>query len=269
MARTRAFVLFVAVLLALSGCSAFFDFNAFSSLDKPSAPDPSRYQGLSGLTNLQTDLGSPSIVNTLKNNFALSQQILNQIENDPSYPLTGSPPWSPAQQTAAILYSSLALQSTSGDQLVNNVVATLMTSVPGNIQSILQSIIPAGVMADQSGTSFTNMVNGLLNAEAMYVKLGNSILDVNGNGKIDPGDAPPGMNMGDAAQKAAVALLMYAVDRAVIDFPVPPGTDISELWKLVNNQPNHISGVIIADPLNPLPGWLKNIFDAAGAPYPA
>jgi len=257
MARTRAFALFVAVVLTLAGCSAFFDFNAFSSLDKAAAPDPSRYQGLSGLVNLQNDLASKSVVKALKGDYALSQQILTNLMNDPSYPLTGSPPWSPAQQTAAILYSSLALQCTSGDQLVNNIIGAVMTSVPTDIKSILRSIIPADVMADQSGTSFLYMVNGLLQAKAMYQKLGASI----------PPD-PVGMNMGDVAQKAAVALLMDTVDQAVIG-AVGAVNAVPEMWLLVNDQPNSIASVPVSDPFSPLPAWLKNIFDAAGAPYPA
>lgn len=263
MARTRAFALFVAVLLTATGCSAFFDFNAFSSLDKAAVPDPSRYQGLTGLVNLQNDLASKSVVDALKADFSLSQQILTNLVNDPSYPLSGSPPWSPAQQTAAILYSSLALQCTSGDVLVNNIIGTVMTQPSGNIQSMLQSIIPADVMADQTGTSFANMVKGLVTqAYPMYKKLGLSITDVNSDGKIDPPDAPTGMNMGDAAQKAAVALLMYTIDQAVLGAGYL--NDVSQMWALVNNQPNSIASVPVSDPYNPLPGWLKNLFDVAG-----
>jgi hypothetical protein len=264
MARTRAFVLFVAVLLVLSGCSAFFDFNAFSSLDKPAAPDRSRYQGLNGLSNLQTDLASPSIVKTLKNDSTLTQNILLDLLNDPTHDLTGSPPWNSAQQTAAALYGDLALKSTSGDELVNNIVAAVLTQAPGNIKGILQSIVPSDVIADQTGAKFANMIAGLFNANIVYQKLGASIPPT-----------PPGMNMGDVAQKAAVAYLMFKVEDAVANDPAitaGPYDPVAEMFLLVNNQPNHIPsglGTTPANPLKPLPGWLKNIFDAAGAPYPA
>lgn len=258
MARTRALVLFVAVLLVLSGCSAFFDFNAFSSLDKPAAPSASRYQGVDGLSNLRSDLGSAALVNALKNDpttVAAIEANLVAIYNVTTGPLT-----TPDQQTAAILYSDLALKSTSGDQLVNNIVASVLTNAPGNIPSILASIVPADVAADS--TKFANMVAGLLAANTVYQVLGAT---------LNPASPPPGMNMGDTAQKAAVAFLMERVVAAV-SADVNPLDPVAEMFNLVNNQPNNISANLSttpSNPLNPLPGWLANIFDAAGAPYPA
>ena len=255
MARTRVFALFAAVLLVLSGCSAFFDFNAFSSLDKPAAPNPSRYQGVGGLSNLQADLGSSAIVNALKNDTAATTTILGNL--DGSYGVLAGGYTTPDQQTAAILYSDLALKSTSGDILVNNIVATVLTQQPGNLQSVLSSMVPPDVAADFA--KFNSMVNNLLTAENIYISLGNSTpLPV------------PGMNMGDVAQKAAVSCLM----KAVFDAATPgagSGNEITEMFALVNNQPNSISGASVPDPFSPmtLVPWLKKIFDAAGAPYPA
>jgi hypothetical protein len=81
------------------------------------------------------------------------------------------------------------------------------------------------------------------------------------------------MNMGDVAQKAAVSLLMVQIMSTVEDTPAPgtytPPQAIGQLFALINDQPNTISGLSIVDPFNPMPLWLKNIFDAAGAPYPA
>ena len=266
MARTRASVLFVAVLLVVSGCKAFFDFNAFSSLDKASVPNPSRYQGASGLANLQADLQSQSIVNALKGDLGTVATILSNLNT--SYAVTTGPLSTPDAQTAAILYSDLSLQSTSGDVLVNNIVGTLMTNPQGNLQAMLQSIVPPDVAADL--TKFTNMVNGLLAAKVVYQVLGGSITDVNGNGKIDPGEGvPPGTNMGDTAQKAAVSYLMLTIFNAVTPFDT--GTEIAAMFALLNNQANNISTLNVADPFTPMSGvpWLKNIFDCAGAPYPA
>lgn len=51
----------------LAGCSAFFDFNAFKTLDEPPAPSLSDHQGgSSGLAKLAADLGSPAAVDKLK-----------------------------------------------------------------------------------------------------------------------------------------------------------------------------------------------------------
>ena len=139
MARTRAFLLFIAVLLALTGCKAFFDFNAFSSLDKAGVPNPSRYQGSGGLANLQDDLQSHAIMDALSGDPATVAIILGHLQAD--YHVTTLDPSNSTEQTAAILYSDLALQTTSGDKLVNN-VADLLANPPGNIGSILQSIVP-------------------------------------------------------------------------------------------------------------------------------
>jgi hypothetical protein len=255
MARTRTLVLFVAALLALSGCQAFFDFNAFSSLDKASVPNPSRYQGAGGLANLQADLGSTSIVNALKGDPATVATILANLNT--SYNVTGTLT-TPDQQTAAILYSDLALQSTSGDVLVNNIVASVLTTTTGNLGTILQSVVPPDVAADIN--KFTAMVNGLRStAEPAYMSLGYSLPTYG---------APPGMNMGDVTQKATVSYLMVEVFNAVT--LVDPGTEIAQMFALVNNQPNNIANVQTspADPFNPMPPWLNNIYTVSGAPLP-
>jgi len=263
MARTRAFALFVAVLLVLSGCKAFFEFNLFSSVDKAAVPDPSKYQGAGGLANLQADLQSHAIMQALSGDPATVATILANL--DAAYGVTTTVPSNSSEQIAAILYSDLYLQTTSGDELVNSVVANVLTQPPGNLKSILSSIVPADVAADI--TKFTTMVTGLLQANIAYDNLGQSLA------VLPP---PPGMNMGDTAQKAAVAFLMYKVDQAVI-VAVGAPLAIAEMFALINNQPNSIAGVVLspANPLNPISGAglhppsLQRIFDAAGAPYPA
>jgi hypothetical protein len=255
MARTRAFLLITVVLFSLSTCKALFDFNAFSSLDKASVPDPARYQGVGGLSNLQNDLSSPAVVAALSGDPATVAAILSNL--DTTYHVTTGPLTTPEQQTAAILYAQLALATTSGDVLINNIIASVLTNAPGNLASIMQSIVPADVAADL--TKFTAMMNGLLTANAAYQVLGAS---------VPP--APPGMNIGDVAQKAAVAYLMERVYAAVVITVGAPNA-MTEMFALLNNQPNSISSITTtpANPLNPLPGWLKNLFDAAGAQYPA
>lgn len=269
MARIRTFTLLAAILatvvVAISGCDAFFNFNAFSSLDKPSVPDPSRYQGASGLANLQADLSSPAVVDALKGSPSTVATILTNLNTDNGNFLA-TPPSTASGQIAAILYSDLALKATSGDELVNNIVAAVMTTTTGNLQSLLASIIPAAVAADP--VKFADMVNGLLAANVAYDSFGRSLAVL---------PAPSGMNMGDTAQKAAVAWLMYCVDQAVIAVPYPPPADTDQLFLLMNNQPNGI-GTLSTTPPNPFSpmsnagltaGSLKRIFDAAGAPYPA
>ncbi len=269
MVRIRTFTLLAVVLSTVAGCDAFFGFNAFSSLDKPAVPDPSRYQGASGLANLQADLSSPAVVDALKSSPSTVATILTNLNTDNGNFLA-TPPSTASGQIAAILYSDLALKATSGDVLVNNIVAAVMTTTTGNLQSVLSSIIPADVAADP--VKFASMVNGLLAANVAYDSLGQSLAVL---------AAPAGMNMGDTAQKAAVAWLMYCVDQAVVGAGYSPPADTDQLYLLMNNKPNGIGSLstVPANPFDPTgtgiagaglhPPSLKRIFDAAGAPYPA
>jgi hypothetical protein len=263
MARTRAFALFVAVLLVLSGCKAFFDFNAFAGLDKAAVPNPSRYQGTHGLANLKDDLQSHAIMDALSGDPATVAIILANLDAEHGS-FTTTVPTTADSQIAAILYSDLELQTTSGDDLVNNVADLLVNPPSSDIKSVLQSIVPADVAADP--TKFANMVGGLLAANIAYQNLGASLSTL---------PAPADMNMGDVAQKAAVAYLMERVNAAVTA-DVNPLNPVDQMFKLINNQSNSITPGLSTTPANPLnptgsgpPGWLKNIFDAAGAPYPA
>jgi len=255
----KATALLVIPLFLLAGCSAFFGFNAFKSLDEPSAPKLSDYQGGSGgLAKLASDLGSPAVVAQLKADPTTTRALESYLET--TYQVTTGPLDTPDKESAAMLYGDLYLKTTSGDELVNNIVAAVMTSTQaGNISSLISSIIPADVAGNETG--FTAMMVGLLQANKAYQALGS---------ETPPYSVPPGMTMGDVAQKAAVAYLMQAVVNAITPSVVPTTADaIHEMYLLVNNDPtNQISGVSVADPFNPLNPPLTNIFDAAGAPHP-
>jgi hypothetical protein len=259
--KTTALLVFPLFLLA--GCSAFFGFNAFAALDKPAPPKLSDYQGgSSGLARLASDLSSPAVVAQLKADPATTLAIESYL--DTTYGITTvsttGPLTTPDQQNAAVLFGDLYLKTTSGDQLVNNIVSSVMTiTQTGNISSLISSIIPADVAGDE--TKFTAMVSGLLTANVAYLAFGASI----------PGyGVPPGMNLGDVAQKAAVAYMMQKIVDSIT--PSIVGTTaaaIHEMFLLVNNDPtNQISGINVPDPFTPLDVNLKHIFDAAGAPYP-
>ena len=254
----KAAALLLIPLFLLAGCSAFFGFNAFKSLDEPPAPSLSDYQGgSSGLEKLAADLGSPAVVDKLKADAATTFAVETYLYT--SYLSTG-PLDTPDKQSAAILYGDLYLKTTSGNELVNNIVASLVTSVQtGNISSLLSSIIPSDIAGNE--TAFTAMIAGLLQANAAYQALG---------AETPPYGVPPGMTMGDVAQKAAVAYLIWAVVDAIESQTVyaTPQEAIAQMFLLTNNQANGIGSVSVADPFSPLNASLKNIFDAAGAPYP-
>jgi hypothetical protein len=259
MARVWVGTLFIAALLSFTGCSALFEFNAFSSLDKPAPPKLSDFQGSGGLARLAADLASAAVIAQFKADPATTKLVED-------YLATYLPPVDSDGQTAAALYADLNLKTTSGDQLVKNAVATLTTqsSWSGDIKAILGEIIPADVIHDQA--AFEAMVGGLVNARTAYALLGATL--------APPGVPPQGMNMGDIAQKAVVAYLMDAVVSAVVT-QTPPGSltqkdAADQLYYLVNDQSNDITtyGETATDPFNPLPPDLKYILDAAKLPYP-
>jgi hypothetical protein len=139
-----------------------------------------------------------------------------------------------------------------------------MSNPSGNIESLIKSVIPPDVIADKTDdTAFIAMVDALLTAKVLYDSLGLSIHAIG---------APPGMNLGDVAQKAAVAFLMDAV---VTELTGAHGYTVAQaetqMFYLVTDQANAISGDTVTDPFNPVTPQNQNlqyIFDAAGAPYP-
>jgi hypothetical protein len=250
-------------LLLLSGCSAFFQANIFKSLDKVTAPTASDYEGPGGLDKLANDLSSPAIVAALKADPAAAASIETYLQT--TY-LSSPPLTTPDQQKAAVLSSDLYLKTTSGDQFVNNAVTLAIGGVGSSktVKDIMQDIVPPDVAADP--VAFSAMVEGLLDANDNYALFG---------GSLPP--APSGMNLGDVAQKAAIAwtvrsemntletflsLTDSAADRAAVE---------AQMFALLNNQPNSISSVTIPDPFSAPqgpPGWLDAIFTAAGATLP-
>jgi hypothetical protein len=276
MAGTKYLVLFVAVLLALSGCSAFFDFNAFSSLDKPAAPDPSRYTGASGLANLQTDLNSPAIVNALKNDPATVAAINAILMAD----LAGGVSTADQQQ-AAILYSNLNIVTTPAAGLVQNVVQIVVNGVSSTskIQDLLNSVIPPDALADPA--VFATMINALLLSNTQYLALGVSI-GFNDGGVVTQGaGVPQGTNMGDVAQKAGVAFTIAVIyNQMQAADPLMKAQEIQQMYLLATSPSAADAAVqnLSPDPFNTsssdpyvsanLPA-IQNIYKCAGIALPS
>ncbi|HUI69772.1 MAG TPA: hypothetical protein VL354_04575 [Spirochaetia bacterium] len=263
----KAHVLLCFLLLAsllVAGCDAFFGFNLLKGLDKAPPPNPSTYDyatnGSAGLDKLSNDLNSPAVVDSLIADPTATTTIENNLKTtytDPTVPVQD-------QQLAAALYGDVNLKTTSGETVVNNAVQVSLSGTNNqNVTQILQQIVPANVAADP--TLFSNMANGLLNAEAAYIALGNSF-----PAPVSPAEAPPGVNMGDVAQKAAVAWTMQCVVTAVQNgppaFPTQQAT-IDQLYLIDNNQAT--TTVTVPNPFSPAPSWLQNIFTVAGAKLPS
>jgi len=248
-------------ILLLSNCSAFFETNVLKGLDTVSAPTAADYQGPGGLDKLTKDLSSPAIVAALKADPAATASIAAYLQTE--Y-LSTPPLTTPDQQQAAVLYSDLCLETTSGDQFVNNAVTLAIGGVGNNksVKGIMQGLVPSAVAADP--VAFSAMVEGLLNANDAYALFGAS---------VPP--APSGINMGDVAQKAAIAWMVRSImntletSLSLTDSAADRNTVESQLYALLNNQPNSISSVTVPDPYASPPSWLTNIFTAAGATLPS
>jgi hypothetical protein len=257
--RKLAAILIPFVLL-LSGCSAFFETNLLAGLDKVPAPTASDYQGSGGLDKLSKDLSSPAVVAALKADPAATASIATYLQT--TY-LSSPPLTTTDQQKAAVLYSDLLLKTTSGDELVNSAVTLTIGGVGNNktVLEIMQEVVPMDVASDP--VAFAAMVEGLLDANDSYALFG---------GSVPP--APAGVNMGDVAQKAAVAWMVRSVVNTVetslslTDSTADRAVAEAQMFALLNNQPNSISSVTVPDPYSSPPSWLDNIFTAAGATLP-
>ncbi len=231
MAMKKLSVLAIVPLLLLAGCSAFFDFNAYSALDTVAAPSVTKYEGSGGLAALATDLSSPAVVKALTADSATTAAIEQYLlTNYLSGALT-----SPDQKQAAVLYADLNLKTTQGENFVNNIVTTVMSGVPvsSTIQDILASIIPASAKADP--VVFAAMITALRNSNTQYLKLAGGI-DVNSNQKLDSGEgAPANMNIGDVAQKSAVAYTVEDIFQMMSTALGGPSTVMDQMYLLATN----------------------------------
>jgi len=210
MSRVKTLALTMAVLFALAGCAQLFDFNLFGAIDNPPTPTAAEYEGSDGLDKLDEDLDSPAIVDAMSD--AVVAEIANNLWTD--YLADGVSGDEDGQ--AAIVYADLALKTTEGEQLVNNIVDTITTLMgggtppdPSDLETLIAGIIPPEALADED--TFTSMVLALLAANDAYLALG---------AYVDAGnDLPPGSMPGDIAQKALVAWVMAVTVQAVLDDP--------------------------------------------------
>ena len=266
----RVKVCVFAPFLLLAGCSAFFSFNALKGLDKVAAPNPNQYNyainGAAGLNQLAKDLSSPAIVNALIGDPSATSTIENNLLATYTNTIPGVNVPLADQQLAAALYGDINLKTTSGDQFVNNVVNVVMSGTGSGqtIQQLLQGIVPASVASNLN--AFTNMVNGLVNAESAYQVLGATLVP-------EPAPAPPGVNMGDTAQKSAVAYIMQSI---LYEIGGSTASATQQMFNLLNNQPNTVPTSPIdpfATPIAPYTETnlnnIHHIFACAGATMPS
>lgn len=260
MAKLRLVALPCIVLIALGGCSAFFEFNAFKGLDPVKTPVASDYEGADGLDELETDLSSPAVVD------AMTDETVDEIEEMLNDDYLDDGVDNEEDQQAAILLAELNLVTSSGVEVVNNFVNTLVdffdsTEPPSDeeIAGSLSEIIPEEVMA--SPEAFAGLINGFLDANEAYEAFGTSLETL-----APPDDA----NLGDVAQKAAVAFVVSSVVDAFVAAGYTEAEAIGILYGIIqdpegadpallaNLQPPDISEE------NPEAAALLNILEAAG-----
>ncbi len=260
MAKLRLAALPCMMLIALGGCSEFFEFNAFKGLDPVRTPVASDYEGADGLDQLETDLTSPAVVD------AMTDETVDEIEEMLIDEYLDDGVDSEEDQQAAILLADLNLVTSSGDDVVNNFVDTLVdfigfTEQPSDeeIAGSLSEIIPEEVMA--SPEAFAELINGFLDANEAYEAFGASLETL---------PPPTDANLGDVAQKAVVAFIVSSVVDAFVAAGNTEAEAIAILYAIIqdpegadpallgNLQPPDISEE------NPEAFALMNILDAAG-----
>ncbi len=268
MGKLKTFTLPLLAVLLLAGCSGFFEFNMFKGMDTVTPPSAADYKGDQGLDKLIEDLTSPAVVEALKNDPETTAEIEKMLMDD--YLKDGVS--GEEDQKAALAYAELNLATTSGEELVNNIVDTLADGIPtsGTVTDFLKKIIPPDVQGNP--TAFAAMLKGLVDANNAYVMFGESIVDVNGNGQIDKGEGvPPGTNMGDVAQKAIVAYVVSAaVELICSTYALSEDAAIAQLYYLLYDPTNPalvIEDPPASDPYVTQPPYLLNIFAAAGLPF--
>ncbi|HSV92149.1 MAG TPA: hypothetical protein VLH81_03695 [Desulfobacterales bacterium] len=269
MSRVKALALAAVVVLALGGCAPLFEFNLFGGLDNPPIKTLADYSGAGGLDALGEDLNSPAIVDALAADPTLVAEIKDYLWD--TFIGDGGGVENEEDSQAAILYADLALKTSEGENLVNNIVEALLDGTltgSSDIATLLASIIPPEALADAA--TFAAMVGALLDANDAYEQLG---LYVDGDTPLGDGywdnPLPPGSLPGDVAQKAIVAYTMAALVEAVVmdpDMaPILQPDAITQLFLVASGQPHDTDmDDIMVDPYASPDNWLLALLDVAG-----
>jgi hypothetical protein len=267
MPRVKALALAAVVVLALGGCAPLFEFNLFGGLDNPPIPTLEEYTGEGGLDALGEDLNSPATVE------ALDPALVAEIENYLWTTYLGDGVSGDEDGQAAILYADLALKTSEGEALVNNVVGALLDgslSGSSDIATLLASIIPPEALADEA--TFAAMVGALLDANDAYEQLGLYVDGATSDG-VAENPLPPGSLPGDVAQKALVAYTMAALVEAVVTdpdmAPILEADAITQLFLVASGQAHDTDmDDIMVDPYASPDNWLLALLDVAGVALP-
>lgn len=266
MSRVKTTVMAAGVVFALAGCAPLLEFNLFSGIDARPTPTADEYDSAEGLDDLADDLSSPAVVD------AMTPEVVAEIEQNLWETYLDDGVSGEDDQQAAIVYADLALKTSEGEALVNNIVQALLNeTIDGSVADLLQQIIPPEALADP--VVFEAMVNALLAANEAYLLLGASI-DLDNDGVADDGATlPPGALPGDIAQKAIVAYTMRVMVDSIMDYPaVGTRTEaeaLDELYLIATDDPAADADLADITPTLTEPTQIMALIDYAGIPTPA
>ena len=224
MAKVKVFLTAAVLTAVMLGCTQLFEFNLFSALDKASVPKASDLEKMpagDALDLLEGEADSDAFFDALKNDpdgKAGLEEYLKDTMNG------GNGATGEDIPRAALLYSDINLKTTGADDVVNNLVKVLDTSGSGGMGDYSSFGDFWNAVAPQ-GADAATVFEGLNQAYDGFNILGGSLTDTDGTL-----DGPEGANMGEAAQNAVVAFMVYKVMDAN-DF-----TEGSELAEALNSD---------------------------------
>lgn len=252
MKKRTVFLLTLLPLLLVCGCEGLFQFNLFDSLDQPDIPTAADLaaMGNDALAYLSEALQSDDFMDALSEDEAAAQAILTFLEDTflsevPDEESRGS------YQEAAVLYAKIEFGTSEAGTVANNLVETIASSEDA---VDLSAIFPSG-MTDEE---FNGAFDAMLSAARVYTLLGESLIDIDGDGTVD---ASGDINMGEVVQDAIVAIYVQTVVDNI------PGSDEEKkaAFKdhVLNDGPDPVPAAIdIGESLNTNTA-LNNIFEAA------
>lgn len=210
-------LIFIPLLVAILfiGCAEMFEFSLFDGVDPTPIPDPTAMETTEALAELEESFESPTLFRELEQNVEKKEELSNYLK-DVWTDATAEPE---EQQKAQILYADLQLQTTGGDEFVNNVTGVLeglatgeMFSEPAEgepiqetVKDIFTPLIPGDV---EDPAAVADMLDALILANDAYTDFGNSLVTT---------ETPPeGTNMGEVAQSALVTFIVGSVAENIL-----------------------------------------------------
>ena len=196
MKRWAVFVIVIVVSFFIVGCSDIFEYNLFSSVDKPSIPTVSELKSMGSaeaVDKLSGEASSDKFYDELAGNESEKTEIQEYLKDVMDNPETETP----VKQKASLLYANIEIKTTGADGVVNNLVNVISAGNVSGFDDVWNAIVPDTMGEDD----VVNVLGGLLNAYQGYSNFGSTL--------VGSTTAPDDVNMGDVAQTAIVSYYVY------------------------------------------------------------